>query len=142
MSKTLLADGWVKMEIGGMVLQLTPRKDRMLAALQVSAAVQAIAIETGRNIATLAAEQAEEIKRLCRQVHAMSEKVDPGQPQLFQEEICIGDSAANIARFGLERRQLVRVENPAHEHLGLHRSCGPRNQWVRSSSIASHKRSN
>lgn len=34
MSKTLLPDGWVKIEIGDQVLTLTPKEDRMLGNLQ------------------------------------------------------------------------------------------------------------
>ena len=100
MSKTLLADGWVKIEIGDMVFLLTPREDRMLAALQAGAAAQAIAIETGRNIAMLAAEQAEEIKRLRRRVAALEAPVNPSQAQLFDAPPCrASEPAANGAHF-------------------------------------------
>ena len=99
MSKTLLADGWVKIEIGDMVFQLTPREDRMLAALQAGAAAQAIAIETGRNTALLAAEMGEEIKRLRRRVAALEAPVDPKQVQLFDTPCRAGVPAANVPHF-------------------------------------------
>ncbi|WP_395347749.1 hypothetical protein [Variovorax sp. UC122_21] len=100
MSKTLLPDGWVKIEIGDMVLTLTSREDRMLATLQAGAAAQAIAIETGRNAALLAAELAEEIKRLRRRVAALEAPTDPSQAQLFDTPFCRASKpAANGAHF-------------------------------------------
>lgn len=43
-SKTVMTDGTVKIEIGDEVLTLTPREDRALAMLQAGAAVQALGI--------------------------------------------------------------------------------------------------
>ncbi|WP_406622493.1 hypothetical protein [Acidovorax sp. SDU_ACID1] len=43
-SKTVLSDGSVKLEIGDEVLTLTPREDRALALLQVGAAMQGWAL--------------------------------------------------------------------------------------------------
>lgn len=83
MSKTVIPDGTVKIEIGDEVLTLTPREDRMLANLQAGAAAQAAAIETGRNTALMAAELGAEIKRLRRIVVALQQKVCPGQPSLI-----------------------------------------------------------
>lgn len=71
MSKTLMPDGMVKIEIGDDVLTLTPREDRMLANLMAGAAAQLAAIETGRNTALLAADISEEVKRLRRQVREL-----------------------------------------------------------------------
>jgi hypothetical protein len=99
MSKTLLADGWVKIEIGDTLLHLTPRDDRMLATLQAGAAAQAIAIENGRNTAMLAAEQAEEIKRLRRRVAALEAPSDPKQVQLFETPCRASVPAANTSHF-------------------------------------------
>lgn len=83
MSKTVIPDGTVKIEIGDEVLTLTPREDRMLANLQAGAAAQAAAIETGRNAALMAAELGAEIKRLRRIVVGLQQKVNPGQTSLI-----------------------------------------------------------
>jgi hypothetical protein len=99
MSKTLLADGWVKIEIGDMVIPLTPREDRMLATLQAGAAAQAIAIETGRNTALLAAEHSEEIKRLRRRVAVLEAPAAAGQGQLFDTSQSRSQLAANGGQF-------------------------------------------
>jgi hypothetical protein len=53
MSKTVMPDGMVKLEIGDDVLTLTPREDRTLATLQAGAATQLAAIEIGHQIAVL-----------------------------------------------------------------------------------------
>lgn len=47
-SKTVLTDGTVKIEIGDEVLTLTPREDRALAMLQAGAVMQVLGIATGR----------------------------------------------------------------------------------------------
>lgn len=47
-SKTLLPDGTVKIDIGDDVLTLTPREDRMLARLFAGVVMQTAAIEVGR----------------------------------------------------------------------------------------------
>ncbi|MNY06435.1 hypothetical protein D3C86_1391930 [compost metagenome] len=99
MSKTVMPDGMVKIEIGDEVLQLTPREDRALANLMAGAAAQAVAIETGRNTAILAAELGEQIKQLRRQVAALEAKVDPDQGQLFKESNKAAKTAANGSRF-------------------------------------------
>ena len=100
MSKTVMPDGMVKIEIGDEVLQLTPREDRALANLMAGAAAQAVAIETGRNTAILAAELGEQIKQLRRQITALEAKVDPNQAQLFEGAARAVKAAANGARYG------------------------------------------
>jgi hypothetical protein len=99
MSKTVMPDGMVKIEIGDDVLALTPREDRALANLMAGAAAQAAAIETGRNAAILAAELSEEVKRLRRQVSALEARIDPDQGQLFGTPCRAGKSAANGSHF-------------------------------------------
>ncbi|CAN7454184.1 hypothetical protein LJR099_003053 [Variovorax paradoxus] len=99
MSKTVMPDGMVKIEIGDEVLTLTPREDRALANLMAGAAAQAAAIETGRNTAILAAELGEEVKRLRRQVTALETRIDPNQGQLFGRRCATGRSAANGSAF-------------------------------------------
>jgi len=54
-SKTVMPDGMIKIEIGDMVLELTPKEDRALASLQAGTAVQFAAIETGQELSTLMA---------------------------------------------------------------------------------------
>lgn len=54
-SKTVMPDGMVKIEIGDLVLDLTPREDRMLASMQAGTAVQFAAIETGHEMSALVA---------------------------------------------------------------------------------------
>lgn len=55
-SKTILPDGLVKLEVGDEILTLTPREDRMLAALQFGTAEQAVQIAAGRQISQLMTE--------------------------------------------------------------------------------------
>ncbi|ADU36211.1 hypothetical protein [Variovorax paradoxus] len=95
MSKTVMPNGMVKIEIGDDVLTLTPREDRSLANLMAGAAAQAAAIEAGRNSAILAAELGEEVKRLRRQVNALEVRVNPGQGQLFAAIVQTSKEAAN-----------------------------------------------
>lgn len=99
MSKTVMPDGMVKIEIGDEVLTLTPREDRALANLMAGAAAQAAAIETGRNTAILAAELGEEVKRLRRQVTALETRIDPNQGLLFSPRNVSVRSAANGSDF-------------------------------------------
>lgn len=82
MSKTVMPDGMVKIEIGDEVLTLTPREDRMLGGLQAGAAAQLSAIETGHQTARLNAELAEQLRRLGREVAALRERQDPAQRSL------------------------------------------------------------
>ena len=49
-SKSVLPDGTVKIEIGDEVLTLTPREDRALAMLQVGAVMQVLGIATSKTI--------------------------------------------------------------------------------------------
>lgn len=52
-SKTVLPDGTVKIDIGDDVLTLTPREDRMLASLFVGTALQGATVEIGHQVAQL-----------------------------------------------------------------------------------------
>lgn len=99
LSKTLMSDGMVKLEIGDDVFMLTPREDRMLSNLMAGAAAQAAAIETGRNAAILAAELGEQIKQLRRQVAALEARIDPNQGQLFEVRASLKNPAANLTRY-------------------------------------------
>lgn len=98
MSKTVMPNGTVKIEIGDEMITLTPREDRALANLMAGAAAQAAAIETGRNTALLAAELGEEVKQLRRRIIALEASSDPKQVQLF-DAVNTPSVAANSMRF-------------------------------------------
>ena len=83
MSKTLLGDGWVKIEIGDDVLTLTPKESRMLAELQAGAAVQLTAIESARQQSVLYAELARRILTVERENRALRCKGDVAQMDLL-----------------------------------------------------------
>ncbi|MDD2978301.1 hypothetical protein [Aquabacterium sp.] len=63
-SKTQMPDGTVKLEIGDLVLELTPREDRMLAKLQAGVAVELAAIETGKEVSVLMASMRSRVAKL------------------------------------------------------------------------------
>lgn len=65
-SKTVMPDGLVKLEIGDDVLTLTPREDRALAALQAGVAVQFAAINLGHQTAALTSGISGRVLRLER----------------------------------------------------------------------------
>ncbi len=68
MSKTMLPDGWVKIEIGDQVLTLTPREDRMLGALMRGAGDLYAQVDIiGQAMAT-GADMANRLQRLERLV--------------------------------------------------------------------------
>jgi hypothetical protein len=65
-SKTVLPDGRIKIEVGDDVLTLTPREDRALAALQAGVAIQFAAVGLGHQATALASEINERVLRLER----------------------------------------------------------------------------
>ena len=65
-SKTVMPDGLVKLEIGDDVLTLTPREDRALAALQAGVAMQFSAINAGFQATELASGLNQRVLRLER----------------------------------------------------------------------------
>lgn len=69
-SKTLLPDGTVKIDIGDQVLTLTPREDRMLAQLFAGVAVQSASVELGHHSAI----QSGEMNRRLNQVERILSK--------------------------------------------------------------------
>ena len=81
MSKTLLNDGWVKIEIGDEVLTLTPKENRMLAELQAGAAAQFAAIEAGQQATILHAQLAMRVLCVERENQALR-ALHHGSPQL------------------------------------------------------------
>ena len=85
MSKTILPDGWIKLEIGDYVLLLSPTEDRTLSLLQAGAAAQVAAIETGRQHLFVATELAAKVERLERELKALKSRgsADPRQGDLL-----------------------------------------------------------
>jgi hypothetical protein len=63
-SKTILPNGMVKIEIGDEVLELTPREDRFLASLQAGAALQLSTIESGYQAGIAAGEISQRLRAL------------------------------------------------------------------------------
>lgn len=82
MSKTVMPDGMVKLEIGNDVITLTPREDRALAGLQAGVMGQYAAIEAGRQSTILATQLAEELRKMHQKVTALQTKVDQRQLEL------------------------------------------------------------
>jgi len=69
MSKTVLPDGTVKIDIGDdQTLTLTPRENRMLGELMSGSGQQFSAIEIGHQSAVLASELALQVKSLRREL--------------------------------------------------------------------------
>lgn len=71
MSKTVLPDGTVSIEIGNattVVLTLTPREARNLGNLMVAEAMQYANIETGHHMAILQSEVSGQVRKLSKRV--------------------------------------------------------------------------
>lgn len=68
MSKTLLPDGTVNLEIGDHVIILTPAEDRMLARIQAGVMMQAATIEVGHQTALLNGEIQGRLNRVERTI--------------------------------------------------------------------------
>lgn len=66
MSKTLLPDGWVKLEIGEDVLMLTPRESRMFASMLQGEANLSSHIDLIGQVMASAADMAHRIQRIER----------------------------------------------------------------------------
>ncbi|MFY1021151.1 hypothetical protein [Ectopseudomonas khazarica] len=81
MSKTVLPDGTVKIDIGDQVLTLTPKEDRMLAALQAGVVMQAASIEIGRQTSALSGEVQQRLNRVER---GITRALENGQEQAFK----------------------------------------------------------
>jgi hypothetical protein len=84
-SKTTLADGMVMLEIGNIVLHLTPREARQLANDLAGERENHVTIATVRNHMLLTAEMATKIEVLSRQIKALEEKQNPHQGVLALE---------------------------------------------------------
>ena len=78
MSKMVLPDGTVKIEIGDdQILTLTPREARNLGNLMVAEAMQYANIEMGHNMAILQSEISSQMRKLNRKV---TDLMDGGKP--------------------------------------------------------------
>lgn len=77
-SKTILSNGIVKIEIGDELLTLTPGEDRTLALLQAGAAAQVAAIETGRAHLFLATELTSKVEACGRDVEDLRAVIEGG----------------------------------------------------------------
>ena len=78
MSKMVLPDGTVKIEIGDDdILTLTPREARNLGNLMVAEAMQYANIEMGHNMAILQSEISSQMRKLNRKV---TDLMDGGKP--------------------------------------------------------------
>lgn len=71
-SKTVMPDGTVKIEIGDTVLDLTPREDRLLASIQAGAALQILDI----GIEDSLLQATGDLKRRVRQLETAARVVD------------------------------------------------------------------
>ena len=80
MSKTVLTDGTVKIEIGSStILTLTPREARNLGNLMVAEAMQYANIEMGHNMAILQSEVFGQVRKLSKKVEDILNKGTQGE---------------------------------------------------------------
>ena len=80
MSKMVLPDGTVKIEIGDdEVLTLTPREARNLGNLMVAEAMQYANIEMGHHMAILQSEISGQVRKLTRQVGELMDSGKQGE---------------------------------------------------------------
>ena len=83
-SKTIVGNGYVKIEIGDQLLTLTPSEDRDLAMLQAGAAGQAILINSTTQHLYLATELAAKVEKLERELKAhKAHRLNPMQGDLL-----------------------------------------------------------
>jgi len=78
-SKTILPDGTVKIDIGDQVLTLTPREDRMLANLFAGVTLQSAAIELGHHTALMSSTLNSRLNRLERILVRVGDEVSSGR---------------------------------------------------------------
>lgn len=80
-SKTILSDGFVKVEIGDDVLTLTPREDRIFSQLMAGAAAQYAAIQSGQQMTVALSQLTLRIMHVERENKALR-ALREGHPQL------------------------------------------------------------
>lgn len=84
-SKTVLPDGWVKIEIGDDMLTLTPREDRIFSQMMSGAAAQFAAIESGQQMTVALSQLTLRIMRVERENKALRAlRSDAPQLQLLE----------------------------------------------------------
>lgn len=76
MSKTVLPDGTVKIDIGDDVLTLTPREARNLGNMMVGEAMQYSNIELGHHMAVIQTEVSGQMRRISKTVETLSDQVE------------------------------------------------------------------
>lgn len=101
-SKTVLPDGTVKIDIGDTVLTLTPREDRMLAGLQAGVVMQAAAIELGHHSAMVAGEMQGRLNKVERHLAKMTGDCEDGDDLFVTRD---GKRDADVA--GVTSRGLI-----------------------------------
>lgn len=127
MSKTVLPDGTVTIDIGDQVLILTPKEDRMLAALQAGVVMQAASIEIGRQAATVSGEMQQRLNRVERGMakalgdgseHALRNAIDV-TPQPLRDSLSISAGAERrISQTpGAKRARAFRARKKAGESI-------------------------
>lgn len=79
MSKIVLPDGTVKIEIGDDVLTLTPKESRILGNLMVAEAMQYSNIELGHHMAIIQSEVSGQMRKLSRQVDQLMDTGRQGE---------------------------------------------------------------
>lgn len=82
-SKTVLDDGCVLIEVGDDMLRLTPAEDRALALVQAGAAAQAAAIESSRQHLFLATSLAAKVEAMSRELRTLKAKHEERQQKLL-----------------------------------------------------------
>lgn len=79
MSKMVLPDGTIKIEIGDDVLTLTPKEARILGNLVVAEAMQYSNIELGHNMAMIQSSLTGQVRSLARSVERLMDKEKQGE---------------------------------------------------------------
>ncbi|MFI8981481.1 hypothetical protein [Ectopseudomonas khazarica] len=122
MSKTLLPDGTVNLEIGDTVLILTPAEDRMLARIQAGVMMQAATIEVGHQAALLNGEIQGRMNRVER---GMAKALESGQELAFRNARDVTPSVTPDVTLdspkGSVRNQRVLSQTPGAKRLRKHR---------------------
>lgn len=96
MSKTLLPDGTVVLDVGDQVLTLTPKENRDLSALLAGVVMQTAAIEVGHQTALLTGEMSQRMNRLERMLVRMGDAL----PQLTARQVPADNPAPDLALEG------------------------------------------
>lgn len=110
-SKTLMPDGTVKIEIGDDVLTLTPSEDRALSMLMAGAATQVAQIQAGQLMSEMAATMMVRVERI--------ERRQQDSPTLEVAEK-LAQAAKTIERVTAAARSSARKPDERQGELSLH----------------------